>query len=394
MADAVGMKGHIISLTTDTAAYIKKAIMDWIRCAAHVMGRSVQWYVSQKELKATIDTFNKAVTHIHCSTASQEHLKRAQKNNSKPLKKIPLWCKTRWWSSYNMLTTLLEYRYEVMSTTEPANKRPNGPHTVIKDNDWDNAKSMCDMLEPFAQAVEPIEGDKYITLSFIPLLMSGLNAAILQAASNATDQDGAASVASDALFDDHTDRWEELTDATRDIAAEQAQAAIAQVSGEAPTGPAASSHDADSKKKGRASLMGFVKRVRGSRRAEGGAGQGGGSAAGTFAAVLPSSTTAAQGGGSAPAAALTAEQRMAMVAAEITRFRATTGLQLEGSGDDALAWWVKNQDGFPYLAQLAVTHLAIPATSATSERVFRLQETLLPTNATVWEVSCLTRLSS
>ncbi|CAM9642721.1 unnamed protein product, partial [Discosporangium mesarthrocarpum] len=75
MADAVGMKGHIIPLTIDTAANIKKAIsdwpgVDWIGCALHVMERSVQKYVSQKELKATIDTFNKAVTHINCSTAS------------------------------------------------------------------------------------------------------------------------------------------------------------------------------------------------------------------------------------------------------------------------------------------------------------------------------------
>ncbi|CAM9919616.1 unnamed protein product, partial [Discosporangium mesarthrocarpum] len=153
-----------------------------------------------------------------------------------------------------MLATLLEYRYEVMSTMEDANRRSNGPHTVIKDSDWDTARSMCDMLEPFAQAVDLIEGDKYITLSFIPLLMDGLNAAILQSATDA----------------------------------------------------------------------------------------------------------------------LTVEQRMAMVAAEITRFRATTGLQLEASGNDTLAWWAKNQHGFPYLARLAETYLAIPATSATSERVFSI----------------------
>ncbi|CAN0452076.1 unnamed protein product [Discosporangium mesarthrocarpum] len=130
---------------------------------------------------------------------------------------------------------------------EAANMRPNGPHTVIKDSDWDNSKSMCNMLEHFAQAVELIEGNKYITLCFTPLLMDGLNAAILQAARPAT-----------------------------------------------------------------------------------------------------------------PAAALTGEPRIAMVADEITRFRATTGLQLEASGDDALAWWAKNQHGFPYLARLAVTHLCHP----------------------------------
>ncbi|CAN0351961.1 unnamed protein product [Discosporangium mesarthrocarpum] len=61
---------------------------------------------------------------------------------------------------------------------------------------------------------------------------------------------------------------------------------------------------------------------------------------------------------------------MAMVEAEIARFRATPGLALDASGDDVLAWWAKHQHGFPYLARLAVVHLAIPATSATSERVF------------------------
>ncbi|CAN0321869.1 unnamed protein product [Discosporangium mesarthrocarpum] len=61
---------------------------------------------------------------------------------------------------------------------------------------------------------------------------------------------------------------------------------------------------------------------------------------------------------------------MAMVEAEIARFRATPGLALDASGDDVLASWAKHQHGFPYLARLAVVHHAIPATSATSERVF------------------------
>ncbi|CAM9951560.1 unnamed protein product, partial [Discosporangium mesarthrocarpum] len=118
MPDVVGIKGNIVTMTTDTAANIKKAINDWtgvgwIGCAAHVIERSVKKYVSRKELKATIDVFNKAATHIGCSTASQEHVGRAQKASGKSPKKIPISCKTRWWSYYYMLSTLLEYRYEV-----------------------------------------------------------------------------------------------------------------------------------------------------------------------------------------------------------------------------------------------------------------------------------------
>ncbi|CAN0474505.1 unnamed protein product, partial [Discosporangium mesarthrocarpum] len=118
MADVVGIKGNIVTVTTDTAADFKKAINDWtgvecIGCAAHVIERSVQKYVSRKELKATIDVFNKPATHIGCSAASQEHLGIAQKASGKSPKKIPISCKTRWWSYYYMLSTLLEYRYEV-----------------------------------------------------------------------------------------------------------------------------------------------------------------------------------------------------------------------------------------------------------------------------------------
>ncbi|CAM9490613.1 unnamed protein product, partial [Discosporangium mesarthrocarpum] len=115
----------------------------------------------------------------------------------------------------------------------------------------------------------------------------------------------------------------------RDYAVEQAQAATAQAS-QAPAASAESSC-ANPKKK----------------RNHDAAGQGGESA------VL-----------------LTVEQRMAMLETEIARFRATPGLVLDASGDDVLAWWAKHQHGFPYLARLAVVHLAIPATSATSERAF------------------------
>ncbi|CAM9654320.1 unnamed protein product [Discosporangium mesarthrocarpum] len=113
-------------------------------------------------------------------------------------------------------------------------------------------------------------------------------------------------------------------------------------------------------------------------RAGSGPGQGGRSAAalassasgkgGGGSAAVPVPSAAGQVGGSA--ALFTVEQRMAIVETEIARFRAAPGLVLDASGDDVLMWWAKHQHDFPYLAPLAVVHLAIPATRATSERVF------------------------
>ncbi|CAM9916125.1 unnamed protein product, partial [Discosporangium mesarthrocarpum] len=150
-----------------------------------------------------------------------------------------------------------------MSIIEAANQRPKGPGISIRGADWDNTEEMCKMLGPFAEAVELIEGDKYITLIYIPCLTEGLNAAIL--------------------------------DTTQAL--------------EAPTVSAESSRANPKKKRKHELLLGHMNRAR--DRGGSGPGQGGGSAA-------------------APA----------------------------------------HQHGFPYLARLAVVHLAIPATSATSERVF------------------------
>ena len=61
----------------------------------------------------------------------------------------------------------------------------------------------------------------------------------------------------------------------------------------------------------------------------------------------------------------------------------------EGEENDPLLWWKKNQDVFPSLAKLARIYLAIPATSAPTERIFsraslvinRLRSRLTPANA-------------
>ena len=42
----------------------------------------------------------------------------------------------------------------------------------------------------------------------------------------------------------------------------------------------------------------------------------------------------------------------------------------DGSLGDPLEWWKKNQLKYPYLARLASLYLAVPATSAPSERIW------------------------
>ena len=61
---------------------------------------------------------------------------------------------------------------------------------------------------------------------------------------------------------------------------------------------------------------------------------------------------------------------------ELQRFTLEKGLNDdddnddESTGEDAFSWWCRHQFEYPTLATLAKKYLAIPASSAASERVF------------------------
>jgi len=63
-----------------------------------------------------------------------------------------------------------------------------------------------------------------------------------------------------------------------------------------------------------------------------------------------------------------------MIQKEIELYKAAKGAKLRdpqsGLFSNPLDWWRVHKDDFPYLANLAIKYLAIPATSAPSERVF------------------------
>ncbi|CAM9511761.1 unnamed protein product, partial [Discosporangium mesarthrocarpum] len=124
MANVVGIKGNIVTMTADTAANLKKGINDWtgvewIGCVAHVIERCVQKYVSRKYFHTHLPVVWLLVISVYTRLAG--HRLDTQASGKSP-KKIPISCKTRWWSYYYMLSALLEYRYEVMSTIEAANQ--------------------------------------------------------------------------------------------------------------------------------------------------------------------------------------------------------------------------------------------------------------------------------
>jgi hypothetical protein len=61
----------------------------------------------------------------------------------------------------------------------------------------------------------------------------------------------------------------------------------------------------------------------------------------------------------------------ATCSAELARYKTAVGLRMEAR-NDPLQWWLEQKDQFPILFGMAEQYLAIPATSAPSERLWSI----------------------
>ena len=299
-----------------------------------------------------------------------------------------------------MLTICLEHKSSLVSAIEIANDRQGGAGITITYQDWTNAENLHRILEPFKEATEALEGD-YITLPLVPCIMSVLNNHI-ESEIAAFTPDSSLANATEVMLIDHSDRWDEIANVVKIAAALSARtkglewldatekalwrrsvifecrklfrADIAEEvpAGSTPNGPGSLDErgvgggEPPRKKK----KKGFLKRCVATAKAvgggdeeedeesEGGVGGAGGSSGSTYTPPPLSLEARIQG----------AEQ-------ELQRSTLERGIDdddddNESTGQDDLGWWSRHQFAYPTLARLAKKYLAIPASSAASERVF------------------------
>ena len=102
------------------------------------------------------------------SNINVEALKNLQRaiNVNVPALTIIQDCVTRWWSTYAMLERLLTLKKFIIVL------HSDGQITKsLSVEDWLTVEILCDVLKPFQQLQQYFEGDKYVTLSFIPWMI-------------------------------------------------------------------------------------------------------------------------------------------------------------------------------------------------------------------------------
>ncbi|XP_030929377.1 zinc finger BED domain-containing protein RICESLEEPER 1-like [Quercus lobata] len=142
----------------DTSSLMLDGSMLYMRCAAHILNLIVQ-----DGLSLIGDGIERIRDSVIYWTGSPKRRQKFEENarqlRVQCTKELVLDCKTRWNSTYLMLSTALIYK-DVFSRLP---KREISYTCLLYDYDWELAKDICGRLEFFHSATEFFSGRKYPT---------------------------------------------------------------------------------------------------------------------------------------------------------------------------------------------------------------------------------------
>jgi hypothetical protein len=121
------------------------------------------------------------VSFFHSSTIATEKLISAQKHlkpNCTTLKLLQD-VKTRWWSTHSLISRILELRGPLQYIFQNEFRHREGPNieTALEklqliDSDFEHLENMEFVLKPFREAQKALEGEHYVNISFLPIVIS------------------------------------------------------------------------------------------------------------------------------------------------------------------------------------------------------------------------------
>jgi hypothetical protein len=141
----------------------------WMGCFDHLLELVTGAMFKSKSVVGVLKRCRQLVGHFSGSTQALEMLTAMQKTLNESC--IPVTpdtdVMTRWWSTFLMLSKLLRLKPAIFALTA-SSKIP----TYLAILDWDIIEVLTVLLKPFMRVQKFMEGDKYITVSFMPYLVS------------------------------------------------------------------------------------------------------------------------------------------------------------------------------------------------------------------------------
>ncbi|GJT92248.1 zinc finger BED domain-containing protein RICESLEEPER 2-like protein [Tanacetum coccineum] len=128
-----------------------------VRCCAHILNLMVQDGLSV--IKDIVSKVHASVSYINASDARLKVFSQVVQQLHLPDRKLILDCKTRWNSTYKMLSAAISFKeaFSMYEVRDPLYKH------CPSDDDWEKLESICKTLEAFDACTNIISGSDYPT---------------------------------------------------------------------------------------------------------------------------------------------------------------------------------------------------------------------------------------
>ena len=245
-------KKHLISCVTDTAANMNSfgaSVSSWIDChfirhhycADHLLQlTALKCYSGDIDATVTIDedgeedrtvsSLKKAralVSYFHSSTIATEKLAVAQRstNPNGAVLKLHSDVKTRWWSTHTLVERVLELKAALQYVFDQEfryREHQNSPTQLellkLSADDFESLDNILFVLTPFKSAQKALEGERYVNLSLLPWAINNLRTqlGICEGSVNEAAQPKLHQLIQ-TMISDFNDRWGEECRYTREV---------------------------------------------------------------------------------------------------------------------------------------------------------------------------------
>lgn len=137
-----------------------------MRCAGHTLNLVVQSSLKiQQGISKCVAAVRCLVKHFKKSELACTKLKEKQKQMGTETNMLVQYVCTRWNSTYQMLSRLLEQRWPVTARLSDPVVTQRGKHYLdLKPEQWNLIEELSQVLEPFEAATVFLSGQQYITL--------------------------------------------------------------------------------------------------------------------------------------------------------------------------------------------------------------------------------------
>jgi len=146
-----------------------------VRCAAHTLQLVVNAALKcDSTITDSLAAARHVVEYFKRSALATSLLHEKQQQMSVSEHQLVIEVPTRWNSTLHMIDRLIEQRWPISSVLTDKNVSKKKGFAPLTETQWEILSNLKELLQPFDAATTYVSGEKYVTVSALPSLISGL----------------------------------------------------------------------------------------------------------------------------------------------------------------------------------------------------------------------------